>query len=645
MNTKSKRKSIPLILSALVFVLIAAALILAGCDKNPKDDEQGGDEKSIEMLILASDKTAYKVGDTLDTGTVEIMAIWSDGDISYIEPEDGKFAFSAGDSETLTFTERGKVTVTFVYGELTSYEMFVYVGDPYKFEAENAELAAGDRYPKVVSETDGVIQVGDFSGNWEATALFRITAKEASNVMLTACVDACNPDEIEKPFTDLFYVNVNGKAFPSGAKVAANDGWGSFDSYDIGTIKLREGENTVEFVAHEAQAGNIDYIELVSAVELGWQTVSDFGTLQVDAVELETGASTPIMRTFSDERVKNSVLDFEFDGAETSAVTSDTDTPYIRTIANEYIEITVKASKTASVGGTSVTYTVRGLKVGTVTVTAKTPQHSETFTVKVEEPVLTRETYKFEAENAELATVANKYPVVVAEQNGIIQVGGLDSNIGSTILFRINASRADSSAVLRANVDFNYESWATTLFIGRFTVTVNGEEISSSAAIETTDGWGSFVKFELGTIALKKGENEVVFALKEVCGANFDSIEIDSRDALSWQTGSNFGTLQVDDVELETGASTPIARTFSDERFTNSVLDFEFDGATADAVTSNESYKYIRVIKNDTIEITISANVGGVSYSVRGLKAGTVTVTAKTPQHSKTFTITVTEGA
>ena len=70
MNTKSKRKSIPLILSALVFVLIAAALILAGCDKNPKDDEQGGDEKSIEMLIRASDKTAYKVGDTLDTGTV-----------------------------------------------------------------------------------------------------------------------------------------------------------------------------------------------------------------------------------------------------------------------------------------------------------------------------------------------------------------------------------------------------------------------------------------------------------------------------------------------------------------------------------------------------------------------------------------------
>ena len=51
------------------------------------------------------------------------------------------------------------------------------------------------------------------------------------------------------------------------------------------------------------------------------------------------------------------------------------------------------------------------------------------------------------------------------------------------------------------------------------------------------------------------------------------------------------------------------------------------------------------MIKNDTIEITISANVGGVSYSVRGLKAGTVTVTAKTPQHSKTFTITVTEGA
>ncbi len=643
MTTKSKRKPIPLILSALVFVLIAAALILAGCDKNPKDDEQGGDEKSIEMLILASDKTAYKVGDTLDTGTVEIMAIWSDGDISYIEPEDGKFAFSAGDSETLTFTERGKVTVTFVYGELTSYEMFVYVGDPYKFEAENAELAAGDRYPKVVSETDGVIQVGDFSGNWEATALFRITAKEASNVMLTACVDACNPDEIEKPFTDLFYVNVNGKAFPSGAKVAANDGWGSFDSYDIGTIKLREGENTVEFVAHEAQAGNIDYIELVSAVELGWQTVSDFGTLQVDAVELETGASTPIMRTFSDERFKNSVLDFEFDGAETSAVTSDTDTPYIRTIANEYIEITVKASKTASVGGTSVTYTVKGLKTGTVTVTAKTPQHSKAFTVTVEDPVLTRETYKFEAENAELIGAA-KYPSINAEANGIIQVGGLDSNIGSAILFRINAEKADSAAVLRANVDCEYQDWAK-LFTDRFTVTVNGVEISSSAAIEVGDGWGSFVKFDLGAIALKKGENEVKFALKAACGANFDEIEIDSRDALSWQTGSNFGTLQVDDVELETGASTPIARTFSDERFTNSVLDFEFDGATADAVTSNESYKYIRVIKNDTIEITISANVGGVSYSVRGLKAGTVTVTAKTPQHSKTFTITVTEGA
>ena len=137
----------------------------------------------------------------------------------------------------------------------------------YKFEAENAALAAGSKGLPAKNEKQGVFVVHNLAGNIGAKVTFTIYAEHNAKAVFTA---AFAPLAADTKITDVFDIKVNGAAFTSDAVIK---GYGSNKTElsieaILGEIDLLDGadnrSNVIEFtVKSDTNGFNIfDYIVL-----------------------------------------------------------------------------------------------------------------------------------------------------------------------------------------------------------------------------------------------------------------------------------------------------------------------------------------------------------------------------------------------
>lgn len=227
----------------------------------------------IVSAIVGSDRLAMKVN--YKEVTVNGNPLFYNGDAKFnVPPSYGYGAWTdfvikgvylkTGINEIVLKTADGAMT-NFDYIEISAanaVELYCEItGDTYTFEAENATLTNGSSGAIAVNNeptaTNGKA-LGNVFNNYNATIAFTLNASEATKVKLSIVMALGS--NTDNPFT----ITLNGKEVEVPTHYEdAEANWAHYKEFELATIDLSKGENTLVFTI-TGGCGNFDCIKVLS---------------------------------------------------------------------------------------------------------------------------------------------------------------------------------------------------------------------------------------------------------------------------------------------------------------------------------------------------------------------------------------------
>lgn len=533
----------------------------------------------VTSLYVTNAKTRYNVGDTLDLTQFSVVAIMGDGDMNILSQSDYDVKLSAGNSETLLLDECAEVDVTFSY-EGVSSDSTIYVVSSQKFEAEDREVC--DWSPEIKENTEALEQYGIIAaGNLNASAgryvTFNVYSSEVSDVFLTASMATGN----NLQFSQMFDVQVNGVSVPVSDEIimGASDwatAWTVYKEFDVSSIRLNKGYNTVKFVTIGAQAANIDYIAFKYYTDVTLSTATEeqrqSGTFSIADMDIPVGSAVSIKPmfgnadsegaevTYTSDSNKIAIEDGKITGISLGTATVKATTEFAETVFDVTVrdqsyfgtltieDVTVFEGRTARItpqfsngGNYDISYSFEGSNisldgntvtantVGTSTVVTATTEYGHS--VKFNVDVVSYNYVQCEAEAVPTSDYGagnnacntnDGMPWV--NEAPFTYVGNFYNNVGSSITFRVTAEQ-DCKAELVFSMSLP-NGINSRSFDNCFDLYVNDVQVATLNPLAKSTGWTEFGVVDLGIYDLKQGENTIRFVTNAVNAANVDYLGI-----------------------------------------------------------------------------------------------------------------------